>query len=66
MTVNLKTLPDLHFADADAALVERRVMAAYEAASGVTLQPGDPVRLFLAPVPFVLYDYDFCILCRLL
>lgn len=54
MAVNLKALPELHFADADAAQIEASVMAAYEAASGVRLQPGDPVRLFLESLAYLL------------
>ena len=54
MAVNLKALPELHFADADAAQIEASVMAAYEAASGVRLQPGDPVRIFLESLAYLL------------
>lgn len=54
MAVNLATLPEIHFANADASEIEAKVMAAYEKASGVTLQPGDPVRLFLESLSYVL------------
>lgn len=53
-SVNLSALPEVHFADADAAQIEAAVMSAYEKASGVTLQPGDPVRLFLESLSYLL------------
>ena len=40
-------LPDITFINKTAADVEAEVMAAWQAASGRTLAPGDPVRLFL-------------------
>lgn len=54
MAVNLATLPELHFANADAAKIEAEILAAYEKASGVKLQPGDPVRLFLESLAYVI------------
>ncbi len=53
-------LPDITFAERDAAIIEREIVAGYEEAFetqyGETrkLYPGDPVRLFLETVAFVI------------
>lgn len=47
MAVNLKNLPDISFAPETASETETRILTAYEQIARVTLQPGDPVRLFL-------------------
>lgn len=46
-------LPDVLFAVKDAAEVEREIIRAFERASGRSLAPGDPVRLFLLTVASV-------------
>ena len=46
-SVNLAVLPDVSFAESDASAVEAAVLTVYEGLTGLTLQPGDPVRLFL-------------------
>lgn len=51
-SVNLKLLPAISFAPQTTAEVESAVITAYEALSGVTLQPGDPVRLFLESLAY--------------
>ena len=47
MAVNLKNLPDISFAPETASETETRILTAYEQFARVTLQPGDPVRLFM-------------------
>lgn len=47
-------LPDILFAVKDAAEVEREIVRAYEQASGRSLAPGDPVRLFLLTIASVI------------
>lgn len=54
MTVNLSILPDISFAPMNAAEVESALMTAYEKIAQVTLQPGDPERLFLESLAYVL------------
>ncbi|WP_297828700.1 baseplate J/gp47 family protein [uncultured Desulfovibrio sp.] len=51
-SVNLAALPHVSFAHADAAEVEAAVLTAYEGLTGLTLQPGDPVRLFLESLAY--------------
>ena len=51
--VNLALLPEARFAETDVAAVEASVLAAYEGLTGTTLQPGDPVRLFLESLAYV-------------
>ena len=47
-------LPSVSFAPLDAAAIERDVLTTYERIAGVTLYPGDPVRLFLESLAYVL------------
>lgn len=50
-------LPDIStiaFTDTDAARVEAEVIGAYESITGATLYPGDPVRLFLESLAYVI------------
>ena len=53
-SVNLTALPDVHFAPQSASETEAAVITAYEAIAKVTLQPGDPVRLFLETLAYTL------------
>lgn len=53
-SVNLTALPDVHFAPQSASEIEAAVITAYEAIAKVTLQPGDPVRLFLETLAYTL------------
>lgn len=53
MTVDLASLPDVSFAPLEARDVEAAVIMAYEKLAGVTLYPGDPVRLFLESLAYV-------------
>lgn len=46
-SVNLRSLPEISFAPQDAGETLAEIITAYERAAKVTLQPGDPVRLFL-------------------
>ena len=50
---DLALLPEARFAETDVAAVEASVLAAYEGLTGTTLQPGDPVRLFLESLAYV-------------
>lgn len=51
---DLGALPAVSFAEGNAADVEAAVIAAYERLAGVTLQPADPVRLFLESLAYVI------------
>lgn len=51
-SVNLAALPQVNFAPQSTADVESAVLTAYERLAGVTLQPGDPVRLFLESLAY--------------
>ena len=53
-SVNLANLPDISFASLSASEVESSVLAMYERLAKVTLQPGDPVRLFLESLAYVI------------
>ncbi len=52
-SVNLAALPPISFADADATTLETAIINAYESLSGITLQPADPVRLFLESLAYL-------------
>lgn len=52
-SVDLSALPDISFASLDTRQVEAAVITAYERLTGVTLQPADPVRLFLESLAYV-------------
>lgn len=45
-------LPEISFADERADVIESELVAAYESATGKTLYPADPVRLFLAVLAY--------------
>lgn len=47
-------LPDLEFAERDAAVIEASVITAYEAIAERSLAPGDPVRLFLQAIAAII------------
>ena len=51
-SVNLAALPDISFAPQSAADVEAQIITTYEKLRNVTLQPGDPVRLFLESLAY--------------
>lgn len=52
-SVNLKMLPPISFAPQSTSEVEQAVITAYEKIAGITLQPADPVRLFLESLAYV-------------
>lgn len=52
--MNKELLPDISFCETDTAKVEAAVITKYEELAGVTLYPGDPVRLFLEGVAYLL------------
>ncbi len=54
ISVDLSALPPVAFAPQSADETETAVIAAYEAIAQTTLQPGDPVRLFLESLAYVL------------
>ena len=54
ISVDLSALPPVAFAPQSADETETAVIATYEAVARVTLQPGDPVRLFLESLAYVL------------
>lgn len=53
-SVDLANLPDVSFAPQNTAEIEAAVITAYERLTGVTLQPADPVRLFLESLAYVI------------
>lgn len=53
-SVDLANLPDVSFAPQSTAEIEAAVITAYERLTGVTLQPADPVRLFLESLAYVI------------
>lgn len=53
-SVDLANLPDVSFAPQSTAEIEADVITAYERLTGVTLQPADPVRLFLESLAYTL------------
>lgn len=54
MSVDLSSLPVVSFAPLDTKEIESAVITAYERLTGVTLQPADPVRLFLESLAYVI------------
>ncbi len=52
-SVNLAALPEVSFATLSSSEIESAVLTAYERQAGVTLQPGDPVRLFLESLAYL-------------
>lgn len=51
---NLSLLPKISFADQTPSQIEAEVIIAYEQIAGVTLQPADPVRLFLLSLAYLI------------
>ena len=47
-------MSDITFADIDPATIESSVLTTYEGIAGVTLYPGDPVRLFLESLAYLI------------
>ena len=52
-SVDLRALPAVTFAPLSTSEVEASILTSYEGLTGVSLQPGDPVRLFWSPWPVV-------------
>lgn len=50
----LANLPEVHFADLDPAQVESSIITVYEGLTRTTLYPGDPVRLFLESLAYII------------
>lgn len=59
--MNLANLPDIQFCERDTARVEQEIFSAYEAIAGTTLYPGDPVRLFLESLAYIISQQRFII-----
>lgn len=53
-SVNLATLPSVSFAPQEASEIESQILTVYERIARVTLQPSDPVRLFLESLAYVI------------
>lgn len=51
---DLSGLPSVSFAPQSAGETETAIITAYEAIAKATLQPGDPVRLFLESLAYVI------------
>lgn len=49
-------LPEVQFAERDAGTIEASIITGYEAISGRTLSPGDPVRLFLESIAAIIIN----------
>lgn len=52
--ISREFLPEVAFCETDTGLVEAAVITKYEELAGVSLYPGDPVRLFLEGVAFLI------------
>jgi phage-related baseplate assembly protein len=59
--IDLTALPDIAFCETDAAAVQAGVLADYQAITGRTLYPGDPERLFLEGLAYVIALQRFVI-----
>ncbi|HFC97926.1 MAG TPA: baseplate J/gp47 family protein [Thermosulfurimonas dismutans] len=54
-------LPDIRFVETDAAEVERRILSTYEEITGRKLYPGNPERLFLESLAYIIAQQNFLI-----
>ncbi len=54
-------LPDIKFVETDAAEVERRILSTYEEITGRKLYPGNPERLFLESLAYIIAQQNFLI-----
>lgn len=52
--IDLSGLPDIAFCDVDTSAVQAEVLADYQTITGRTLYPGDPERLFLEGLAYVI------------
>jgi phage-related baseplate assembly protein len=59
--IDLSGLPDIAFCDVDASAVQAEVLADYQTITGRTLYPGDPERLFLEGIAYVIALQRFII-----
>jgi len=57
----LNNLDEINFVDTDASKVEGEVITTYEQISGKSLAPGDPVRLFLEGLAYIIAQQRFVI-----
>lgn len=53
-TTSLQSLPEVRFAEVDPAEVETAIITVYELLAEKTLFPGDPVRLFLEALAYII------------
>lgn len=58
MSVNL---PEIDFCETDTEAVERQIIEKYQQVAGVALYPGDPVRLFLEALAYLIAQQRFMI-----
>lgn len=61
MASSISGLPEVSFCETDTSAVERNVLATYEAVAETSLAPGDPVRLFLESLAYVIGQQRFLI-----
>lgn len=54
MSQTLPNLPNISFSELDPAAVESSIITVYESVSGSTLFPGNPVRLFLESLAYII------------
>jgi phage-related baseplate assembly protein len=59
--MSFATLPDVTFCDADASTIEASIISDYEKISETKLYPGDPVRLFLESLAYIISQQRFSI-----
>lgn len=59
--MNRRFLPDIAFCETDTRKVEAAIITGYEEVTATTLYPGDPVRLFLEGVAFLIAQQNVLI-----
>lgn len=59
--MNRRFLPDIAFCETDTKKVEAAIITGYEEVTSTTLYPGDPVRLFLEGVAFLIAQQNVLI-----